>query len=135
MSKTTFAVRVYYEDTDFSGNVYHAAFVKFMERARTEFLRAAGLHHSELLREGLVFVVRRLNVIYQRPAHIDDELVVMTQLSDMGGARMILAQSIYRGDDQITKGEVEVALVGPDGKPKRLPANLRDRMARADTHH
>lgn len=135
MTKTTFSVRVYYEDTDFSGNVYHAAFIKFMERARTEFLRDAGLHHSVLLREGLVFVVRRLDVTYLRPAHIDDEVVVLTQLSSMGGARMVLAQSIYRGDDQITKGEVEVALVGPDGKPKRLPENLRDRMERADTHH
>lgn len=135
MNSNLFPVRVYYEDTDFSGNVYHAAFVKFMERARTEFLRAAGLNHSELMREGLVFVVRRLDVTYVKPAHIDDELVVMTRLKDLRGARMVLSQSIYRAEEQLTDGGVEVALVGPDGKPRRLPADLKERLAFADTHH
>lgn len=135
MAKAVFDVRVYYEDTDFSGNVYHAAYVKFMERARTEFLRQLGIHHSELVRDSLYFVVRRLEVTYLAPAHIDDELVVVSQVKQLGGVRMVLEQSIFRVHDQITRGEVEVVLVGLDGKPKRLPTDIKLRMARADTQH
>ncbi|MCB9994517.1 MAG: YbgC/FadM family acyl-CoA thioesterase [Hyphomicrobiaceae bacterium] len=135
MAKSVFNVRVYYEDTDFSGNVYHAAFVQFMERARTEYLRQLGIHHSELVRDGLFFVVRRLDVTYLAPAHIDDELVVVSHVKDLTGVRMVLEQSIFRVQDQITRGEVEVVLVGPDGKPKRLPTDIRLRMAGSGTHH
>ena len=78
-----FPVRVYYEDTDFSGNVYHAAYLHFFERGRTEFLRAEGIHHSELIGEGIAFAVRSMEIDFPRAAHIDDELVVDTAVLDI----------------------------------------------------
>src|SRR5690606_25476414 len=77
----TFPVRVYYEDTDFSGNVYHAAYLKFFERGRTEFLREMGVHHSELARQGLAFAVRSMQIEFEAAAHIDDELLVETRVT------------------------------------------------------
>lgn len=126
--REVFPVRVYYEDTDFSGNVYHAAYAKFMERARTEFLRNAGVHHSELLRSGLVFVVRRLSMVYHRPAHIDDELLVVTETKDLRGARILLEQMVFRGDDLLVSGEVEVALADARGRPRRFPPEMAAKL-------
>ena len=83
-----FEVRVYYEDTDFSGNVYHAAYLHFFERARTEFLRAEGIHHSELAKDGIAFAVRRMEIDFAGAAHIDDLLSVETSIQSMTGARL-----------------------------------------------
>ncbi len=123
-----FNVRVYYEDTDFSGNVYHAAYLKFCERARTEFLRERGLHHSVLVEDGLVFVVRHMDISFERPAHIDDELVVETSVLDARGARLVLDQNVLRGDELLLTAKVTVALVGPGGRPVRMPAELRQKF-------
>ena len=119
-----FAVRVYYEDTDFSGNVYHAAYLHFLERARTEFLRDLGIHHSELIKDGIAFAVRSMTIDFQRAAHIDDELVVDTALLEITGARFTLDQSIERGDELIVRAKVIAVAIKTDGKATRLPRAL-----------
>ena len=91
-----FEVRVYYEDTDFSGAVYHAAYLHFFERGRTEFLRDLGVHHSELAKIGLAFAVRSMSIEFERAAHIDDLLTVTTTVDAASGARMQLSQVIER---------------------------------------
>ena len=119
-----FPVRVYYEDTDFSGNVYHAAYLHFFERGRTEFLRDEGIHHSELIKEGIAFAVRSMEIEFVRAAHIDDELVVDTSLIEMTGARFTLDQSIERGDELVARAKVVAVAIKSDGKPTRLPHAL-----------
>lgn len=115
--------RVYYEDTDFSGAVYHAAYLHFFERGRTEFLRAHGIHHSELAKEGLAFAVRSIAVDFPLAAHIDDMLVVETAVIEVSGARLILDQSIKRGGELVAKARVVVAAV-KNGRAARLPKAL-----------
>ena len=116
-----FSVRVYYEDTDFSGNVYHAAYLKFLERARTEFLRANGVHHSELAREGIAFAVRSMAIEFEAAAHIDDLLTVLTIPTGATGARLMLEQSIWRGDKRLVQAKMTVVAITTAGKPARLP--------------
>jgi acyl-CoA thioester hydrolase len=123
-----FQVRVYYEDTDFSGNVYHAAYLKFCERARTEFLRAEGIHHSELARDGVAFAVRSMQIDFLGAAHIDDLLEVTTALVALTGARMQLEQSIRRGDTVLTVAKVVVVAIA-GGRATRLPRALVERLA------
>lgn len=125
MSKAhSFQVRVYYEDTDFSGNVYHAAYLHFFERGRTEFLRDEGIHHSELIKEGIAFAVRSMEIDFVRAAHIDDQLVVTTTLMDMSGARFVLDQAITRDGDTIATARVVAVAMKTDGRPTRLPKAL-----------
>ena len=113
-------VRVYYEDTDFSGAVYHAAYLHFLERGRTEFLRAEGIHHSELAKDGIAFAVRAMEIDFPRAARIDDLLVVDTAVVEVSGARLTLDQSIERGDELIARAKVVVVAV-KDGRAARLP--------------
>jgi acyl-CoA thioester hydrolase len=121
MSKThRIEVRVYYEDTDFSGAVYHAAYLHFFERGRTEFLRAEGVHHSELAKDGIAFAVRSMTIDFPRAAHIDDLLVVDTAVAEVSGARLVLDQAIIRAGETIATARVVVAAVR-DGKATRLP--------------
>jgi len=114
------AVRVYYEDTDFSGAVYHAAYLHFFERGRTEFLRAEGIHHSELAKDRIAFAVRSMTVDFPRAAHIDDLLDVETIVAEVSGARLVLDQTISRGDELVATARVVVVAVR-DGKATRLP--------------
>jgi acyl-CoA thioester hydrolase len=121
MSRThSIQVRVYYEDTDFSGAVYHAAYLHFFERGRTEFLRAEGIHHSELAQEGIAFAVRSIEIDFPRAARIDDLLVVDTAVIEVSGARLTLDQSIERGDELMARAKVVVVAV-KDGRAVRLP--------------
>ena len=113
-------VRVYYEDTDFLGAVYHAAYLHFFERGRTEFLRAEGVHHSELAQERIAFAVRSMEIDFPRAARIDDLLVVDTAVVEVSGARLTLDQSIERGGELIARAKVVVVAV-KDGKATRLP--------------
>lgn len=113
-------VRVYYEDTDFSGAVYHAAYLHFFERGRTEFLRAEGIHHSELAQQGIAFAVRSMEIDYRRAAHIDDLLSVETRVAEVSGVRLTLVQAISRGAETIATARVVVVAV-KDGKAARLP--------------
>jgi acyl-CoA thioester hydrolase len=119
-----FPVRVYYEDTDFSGNVYHAAYLHFFERGRTEFLRDEGIHHSKLIEEGVAFAVRSMEIDFPRAAHIDDELVVDTAVIEISGARLTLDQSIERGDELVARAKVVVVAIRTDGRATRLPRSL-----------
>ncbi|MBE7733242.1 tol-pal system-associated acyl-CoA thioesterase [Devosia faecipullorum] len=121
----TFPIRIYYEDTDFSGNVYHAAYLKFFERARTEFLRDAGIHHSELAAEGLAFAVRSMQIDFIAPAHIDDLLRVETEPVSATGARLTLRQTILRDGKILVGAELIVVAIRTSGGAARLPAALR----------
>jgi acyl-CoA thioester hydrolase len=124
------AVRVYYEDTDLSGCVYHAAYLKFLERGRTELLRGLGLHHSELLAEGVAFAVRTMAIEFEAPARIDDLLEVTTDVADVSGARLGLRQTVTRGPRVLVRAEVTVvAMRTGGGGPVRLPRALRERLA------
>lgn len=122
-------VRVYYEDTDFSGNVYHAAYLKFFERGRTEFLRQLGIHHSELARDGVAFAVRAMQVEFEAAAHIDDLLDVETLVEAVSGARLSLAQTISCGGRVLTRARVVVAAIRTGGGATRLPEAIRKRLA------
>ena len=113
-------VRVYYEDTDFSGAVYHAAYLHFFERGRTEFLRAEGVHHSELAKEAIAFAVRSMTIEFERAAHIDDLLEVETSGVEVSGARLVLDQSIHRAGESIAHAKVVVVAVR-NGRAVRLP--------------
>ena len=129
---TTFShpVRIYYEDTDFSGVVYHAAYLKFFERGRTEALRASGVHHSELLAraEPLAFAVRKMTIEWLAPAKIDDMLEVGTRFTDAKGARMVLEQEISRGDLLMARASVEAACMNLEGRARRLPADVLEKL-------
>ncbi|MGD9739201.1 MAG: tol-pal system-associated acyl-CoA thioesterase [Bauldia sp.] len=122
-------IRVYFEDTDFSGAVYHASYLRFLERGRSDFLRLIGVHHRPLAEEGLVFAVRHLAISFERAARIDDVLEVRTGVADLGGARVVLRQAIQRDGDLVTSAEVTVALLSADGRPKRFPATLRQLLS------
>lgn len=128
MNPHIFPVRVYYEDTDFSGNVYHAAYLKFFERGRTEFLREMGVHHSELARQGLAFAVRSMQIEFEAAAHIDDELLVETRVTGCTGARLQLEQLIRRGDEVVTRAVVLVVAIRTGGGAARLPSALLSRL-------
>jgi acyl-CoA thioester hydrolase len=119
-----FSVRVYYEDTDFSGNVYHSAYLHFFERARTEFLRATGVHHSELIREGIAFAVRSMQIEFEKAAHIDDLLEVETLVESVTPARLLLDQQIRRQGQVITRAKVLVVAINTAGRPARMPKPL-----------
>lgn len=124
------AVRVYYEDTDFSGVVYHAGYLRFLERGRTDSLRLAGLDQRSLHGEGagLVFAVRRMGLDFLKPARMDDVVVVETRTRAVRGASLVLAQSIHRGTELLLTAEVLVAaLVG--GRPVRIPDEVRRVLA------
>jgi acyl-CoA thioester hydrolase len=128
MSEHSFPVRVYYEDTDFSGNVYHAAYLKFFERARTEWLREAGIHHSELARTGIAFAVRSMDIQFDAAAHIDDLLSVRTAVAAIGGARLTLSQRILRDETVLTRANVTVVAIKTSGGPARMPAPILARF-------
>jgi acyl-CoA thioester hydrolase len=117
--------RVYFEDTDLSGMVYHARYLHFLERGRTDFLRLAGVHHAEigagLHGERLVWVVRRMTVEFVAPARIDDILAIDTRVEEMSGARIVMAQKICRDDKALVEARVEAAIVNGEGRPRRFP--------------
>jgi acyl-CoA thioester hydrolase len=119
-------VRVYYEDTDFSGFVYHANYLRFCERGRSDMLRLLGIHHHELAADrNMVFAVRRMEIDFLKPARIDDVLEVHTRVESISGARFVLAQEVHRIDDVLFTALVTAVLVTPQGRPRRIPADLR----------
>jgi acyl-CoA thioester hydrolase len=116
--------RVYFEDTDFSGRVYHARYLQFMERGRSDYLRLLGIHHRALAADGLAFAVRRMEIDFLRAAAIDDVLTIRTVPRQVGGARIVLGQEVSRGDERLVAAEVTVVLVGPRGRALRLPQQI-----------
>jgi acyl-CoA thioester hydrolase len=118
-------VRVYYEDTDFSGRVYHASYLRFLERGRTEWLRRRGFAHRELAEaSGVAFAVRSLQIEYLAPALMDDLLRVETSVAAAGGASIEFRQRISCGERELVTATVRVAAIR-DGRPTRLPTSLR----------
>jgi acyl-CoA thioester hydrolase len=124
-----FPIRVYYEDTDFSGIVYHANYLRFIERARTEMLREKDIHQGEILgAEKLFFVVARMNLEFLRPARMDDLLTVETRPVKIGAAILELEQTVRRDDEVLFTARVFIAAVS-DGKARRLPREIREKLA------
>lgn len=120
-------VRVYYEDTDAGGIVYHASHVRFFERGRTEFLRALGVSQIDLAAEGpgLLFAVRRMEIDYLKAAKLDDLLEITTSICSFGGARMTMKQVLTRGDDTIATAVVTIVGITREGRARRIPDDFR----------
>lgn len=123
-------VRVYFEDTDAGGVVYHASYVRFCERGRTDLLRLLGVEARQLIsgeasNEPAAFVVRRMSLEFLRPAQMDDLLVVETRVKELGGASVTLMQSVWKDDRKVFEAEVVVVLVSVAGKPLRLSDSIR----------
>lgn len=124
-------VRVYYEDTDFTGLVYHARYLQFLERGRSDFLRLLGVVHAEQLRrpDPLVFAVTRMTLDFKAGARIDDMLVVRTRFVSAAGARLVLEQTVERDGEALLHAEVEAACITPAGRPRRPPKDLVEAIA------
>jgi acyl-CoA thioester hydrolase len=121
-------VRVYYEDTDFSGRVYHASYLRFLERGRTEWLRRRGFTHRDLAESsGVAFAVRSLQIEFLAPAMMDDLLEVETSVAAVRGASITFHQRVMRGDKELVTAEVLVASIR-DGRPARIPPDFRRRL-------
>ena len=129
----TFIVRVYYEDTDFTGIVYHANYLRYMERARTNYLRLIGNDHRALFDQtqeeapGFAFVVRSMTLDFLKPARMDDLLTVISEPNEVKGASATIRQRVMRGDDLLVKADVRVAFVS-EGRAKPIPRPLRIAM-------
>jgi acyl-CoA thioester hydrolase len=127
-------VRVYYEDTDFSGVVYHASYLRFMERGRTNYLRLIGANHRELFEQtqqeapGFAFVVRHMDIDFLKPARMDDVLDIVTAPKEVRGASITLHQTVERDGEALIAADVQVAFVS-GGKAQRIPKPLREAMA------
>ena len=114
-------VRVYYEDTDFTGLVYHANYVRYFERGRSDALRLMGIGHAELLDgdQPMAFVVSKMELAFLKPARIDEALVVRTLYEAVKGPRLLISQAIARGEEILCRAEVEVVCIHMDGRPRR----------------
>jgi acyl-CoA thioester hydrolase len=125
-------VRVYYEDTDASGIVYHANYLRYCERGRTDFLRLAGVSHTELRSrpEPIVFVVRKVGLEFVKPARVDDALLVRTRYGRLEKARIHIDQQIERAGDVLCRAGIEVVCIRLDGRPARPPADMVDKLRR-----
>ena len=120
------SLRVYYEDTDLAGIVYYANYLKFIERGRSEWVRALGVDQAALRREtGIVFAVRHLEADYLRPAVFDDWLTVTTSVQPITGMRIVLDQAVLREDVTLFSARVTLVPIGADGRAARLPSDLR----------
>ena len=126
----TCRARIYYADTDFSGFVYHARYLEFLERGRSDYLRLAGIHHTELAagEQPLVWVVRNMQIEFIAPARMDDIVTVETQTDEISGARIIMRQTMLRGETRLISAKVEAAIVTPDGRPRRFPKDWATRL-------
>jgi acyl-CoA thioester hydrolase len=120
-----FPVTVYYEDTDMGAIVYHANYMKFVDRARADWVRAMGIDQNALREQGYVFVVHRIEADFLASAKLDDQLEVQTRVESATRSRLVLDQSIHRGDTALFRARATLALVGLDGRPRRLPESLQ----------
>lgn len=124
-------VRVYYEDTDFSGVVYHANYLRYFERGRSDFLRLAGISHTDLgaLPEPLVFAIARIDIRYFRPARIDDLIRIVTQPATVRAAAFTLVQRAECDGHRLAEATVEVVCINRDNRPRRMPKDLAHRIS------
>lgn len=120
-------IRIYYEDTDVGGVVYYANYLKFCERGRSDFLRCLGIDQVALMEEAAptLFVVRRAEVDYLKPARLDDVIEVVTELAELRSAALTMNQTICRGGDVLARARILVAAVSRDGRPRRIPGSIR----------
>lgn len=132
------AIRIYFEDTDFVGIVYHANYLRYFERGRSDFLRLRGVNHTALLAgeigigekgESLAFVVRHMDIDFISPARIDEVIEIRTSVDTITGARLVLDQKAWRGADLLAATKVTIAILGPDSRPRRIPALVKQRLA------
>lgn len=122
-------LRVYIEDTDAGGIVYYVNYLKFMERARTEFMRSLGYGKDYIFNHDLMFVVRDVAVKYRKPAQLDDELRATARITRLKGASMTMAQTVRRGEEVLAEGDISIACVDRAGvKPRRMPDDMRTRL-------
>ncbi|WP_438721714.1 tol-pal system-associated acyl-CoA thioesterase [Bartonella rochalimae] len=135
-SSHTLQARIYVADTDFSGVVYHARYLEFLERGRSEFLRDMGFNNNELLSdsqgEKLFFVIRHMDITFSKPATLDDLLTIKTSLQSIQGARFFMNQIILRNEMTLIKAKVEIALINQEAKPRRLPKNLSSALLKSN---
>jgi len=126
-----YPLRVFYEDTDFSGIVYYANYLRFFERARSSFFRLVGFEHAKLWDsdDPLAFAIRKIELDYKKPARVDDHLTVVTTYDRMKGARLWVSQACYRGDDLLVTAVSEAACISPEGRPKRAPKAMIKTLA------
>ena len=124
-----YPVHIFYEDTDFSGVVYHANYLRFLERARSSFLNLLGITHAYLWDEHeLAFTIRKISIAYKSPAKVDDHLVIQTTYDQLKGARLLMSQTCYRGDTLIVRADIEAACITASGKPVRSPEFLKNKL-------
>jgi len=128
-------IRVYFEDTDASGIVYHANYLRFMERARSDMIRLLGFDQQPMLarpvEERVFFTVRSIAIDYLRPARLDDCLTVESEVVSIGAAQGVIGQRVVRADALLAEASVRIAFLGGDGRPRRMPASLRQAFAHA----
>ncbi|MCD1625948.1 MAG: tol-pal system-associated acyl-CoA thioesterase [Paracoccaceae bacterium] len=124
----TLPIRVYYEDTDMAGIVYYANYLRYIERARSDWVRGLGIDQNAMKAQGFVFAVRRVEADYLMPARLDDELVVETEVLQVTGARLVMDQVVRRGKDRLFHAIVTVVVITESGQPARMPANIRQML-------
>jgi acyl-CoA thioester hydrolase len=125
-------VRVYFEDTDFSGVVYHASYLRFLERGRSDFLRLIGVSHQALATSSvpMAFAVARLAIEFRKPARIDDVLKIESRVVDLGAATIRLAQTVRRDEAVLASAAVSVVLINSVGRPRRIPEEIAEKLRR-----
>ena len=125
-----YPVHIFYEDTDFSGVVYHANYLRFLERARSSFLNLLDITHANLWEEHqMAFTIQKISIEYKSPAKVDDHLVIHTTYDHLKGARLLISQSCYREKTLIVKAEIEAACITASGKPVRSPDFLKNELS------
>ncbi len=123
-------IRVYYEDTDFTGVVYHANFLRYMERGRSDFIRMGGVDHGFMGSQGgAAFAVAKIDIDYKKPARIDDALVVRSQFFPVKGVRLKALQQVLRGEEVLAEARVTAVCVGPDSRPIKPPREMIARLS------
>ena len=130
MTESTFTLKVYYEDTDAGGVVYHSNYLKFAERARTEMLNEHGIYSSDFMKRlGIAVVVTRQRIVYRRPARLEDTLTVRTLIAKTKAATMDIAQEIWRGDELLVTVDSTAAMVNlANGRPARIPGEIKAKL-------
>ena len=124
-----FPIRVFYEDTDMAGIVYYANYLKFIERARSDWVLTLGIDQNAMREEeGVVFAVRRVEADYLASAKFDDRLDVLTEVLQVTGARLVMGQRVMRGEERVFEAEVTIVCLAATGQPARLPAAIRQRL-------
>ena len=129
MKTFTFKLKVYYEDTDDGGVVYYANYLKFMERARSDALKSLGFTNKLLIEEnGTYIIVKSCNINYTKPALLEDDLEIKSNIKEITKTSFFMSQKVFKGNDQITEGEVHLVTINKKGKPVKIPKRLKEEL-------